>query len=259
MALDDSLPQLTEYTVRVSRRARSVNFRVLPLTGLEVTVPRWFPKRDIPGLISENREWIEEQLAKVRSTTPPEFLEWPPTQLNLRAIDTIVSIDYATMATNQKAAPGVPETGTDVSGGTLHGTLTGGSMVVHGASVERKALLRLISALLKQQARQVFAPLVASYAEQHGLSYSRLTVRGQKTLWGSCSATGGISLNYKLLFLPKPLMHYVILHELTHTRHMNHSAQFWKMLSRLDPDAVAHDRELDTAAVLVPPWLEAVS
>lgn len=247
MAFDEALPQLTEYTVKVSKRARSVNFRVRPLTGLEVTVPRWFPKRDIPALITEHSEWIKDQFDKVNSSTPPEFREWPPRSLNLRAIHSLVKIDYLP-----------PPDNTDTACHSLQGSLSDGHMVIRGSSANREALLRLISTLLKKQAKHTFAPLLSAYAAQHGLSYSRLTVRGQKTLWGSCSATAGISLNYKLLFIPEPLMHYVILHELTHTRHMNHSARFWKLLTRFDPDAIAHDRELDAAAVLVPPWLEAV-
>ncbi len=70
-------------------------------------------------------------------------------------------------------------------------------------------------------------------AEQHQFEYRQITIRTQKTRWGSCSSKGNLSLNAKLIYLPEDLMDYVILHELCHTRHLNHGPQFWEELSRI--------------------------
>jgi len=81
-------------------------------------------------------------------------------------------------------------------------------------------------------------------------------VRGQKTRWGSFSSRGTLSLNYKLLFLPEPLLRHVILHELSHSVHMNHSDEFWNLLHSLDPDTATHDKQLSEAWKYLPAWLE---
>ena len=81
-------------------------------------------------------------------------------------------------------------------------------------------------------------------ASQHGFSYSKVSIRNQKTRWGSCSADNNISLNIKLICLPKDLRDYVILHELAHTKIKNHSPSFWSFLSQYVMDVKKKDRAL---------------
>ena len=78
----------------------------------------------------------------------------------------------------------------------------------------------------------------------YSFNYKSVSIRDQKTRWGSCSNLNNISLNIKLVCLPKELMDYVILHELTHTKVKNHSASFWKLLTKYVPDARKIDRKL---------------
>ncbi|MEN6473305.1 MAG: YgjP-like metallopeptidase domain-containing protein [Syntrophaceae bacterium] len=85
---------------------------------------------------------------------------------------------------------------------------------------------------------------LSELAHQHGLSFSRLTIRHQKTRWGSCTQSGAISLNRALARLPQRLMDYVILHELLHTRIRGHGRQFWEELEKLHPQARDHHRQL---------------
>lgn len=73
----------------------------------------------------------------------------------------------------------------------------------------------------------------------------RVTVRDQSTLWGSCSTTRRISLNWRLILLPARIQDYVILHELAHLKQMNHSNRFWKLLQSYDPHCISHDRKLN--------------
>ena len=72
----------------------------------------------------------------------------------------------------------------------------------------------------------------------YGFSYNKVSVRNQKTCWGSCSNTGNISLNYKILYLPRRLRDYVVVHELCHLEEFNHSEQFWALVARVFPDYV---------------------
>ena len=86
--------------------------------------------------------------------------------------------------------------------------------------------------------------LVEELAEKYGLTYNRVTIRCQKTRWGSCSARNNLNLNAKLTRLPGHLMDYVLIHELVHTRHKNHGREFWNAMNRIVGDAKLRRREL---------------
>ena len=88
-----------------------------------------------------------------------------------------------------------------------------------------------------QKARQVLVSRLEEIAKEHGYDYNRVTIRNQKTRWGSCSAKNNISLNMKLVLLPDELRDFIILHELVHTRVKNHGDQFWAEITAAEPDA----------------------
>lgn len=92
---------------------------------------------------------------------------------------------------------------------------------------------------LKKRARRVFLARAAYYAPVVGVSYTRITVRSQRTKWGSCSAKGGLNFNCLLLLAPAEVLDYVVVHELCHRREMNHSARFWAEVERVLPDYAA--------------------
>jgi hypothetical protein len=79
-------------------------------------------------------------------------------------------------------------------------------------------------------------------------------VRRQKTRWGSCSSRGTISLNAKLLFLPPPLVDHLLLHELCHTRHMDHSPAYWTCVAGFEPDYRRLENEVTRGNRYVPAW-----
>jgi predicted metal-dependent hydrolase len=95
-----------------------------------------------------------------------------------------------------------------------------------------------------EAARRVLPRRLAELAERHGYTYNRVTIRCQKTRWGSCSARNNISLNARLLTLPPELMDFVLLHELVHTRIKNHGPEFWGELERVAGQARAKTARL---------------
>jgi len=93
-------------------------------------------------------------------------------------------------------------------------------------------------------------------SQEVNLPFKNVSIRGQKTRWGSCSSDQSISLNCKLLFLPSPVVRYVLIHELCHTVHMNHSAAFWALVGCFEPNYRQLDRNLRDARCDVPLWME---
>ena len=96
----------------------------------------------------------------------------------------------------------------------------------------------------KSAAKKQLVERLALLANRYGFTYNRVSVRNQKTRWGSCSVKNNISLNINLVRLPEELMDYVILHELVHTRVKNHSRQFWGEMDKLVGDGRKMRRRL---------------
>lgn len=91
---------------------------------------------------------------------------------------------------------------------------------------------------------QVLPARVRDLAAEHGVAVTRVSVRNQKTRWGSCSRRGTISLNWRLIQAPDFVRDYIILHELAHRRQMDHSDRFWREVERLCPDYPVAERWL---------------
>lgn len=109
--------------------------------------------------------------------------------------------------------------------------------------------------LVHARARSELPPWVARCSEQCGLWGERVSVRDQRSRWGSFSSRGTISLNWRLLLLPADMVDYVVLHELAHSRVMNHSPSFWDVLESICPNARERDRSFDRrAAQYVGSW-----
>lgn len=97
---------------------------------------------------------------------------------------------------------------------------------------------------LKEQAREILEKRVLELNVHYGFSYKDITVRNQKTRWGSCSTKGNLNFNYKVAFLPGVMMDYVIVHELCHLKEFNHSEKFWSLVANTIPAYKTIRREM---------------
>ena len=239
---DGALP---EYSVRVSQRARQVRLVMTADRGLEVVVPRRFDKRRIPGLVEDRLDWIERARARVAARRqaleddPPRL----PERIALPALGREWPVEY------RQAPPGRTAAGTAARESR-------GALVVTGDLTDPSACRDALCRWLARTARRMLLARLAVLSLEHKLPYKRASIRQQRTRWGSCSRQGGISLNAKLLFLPAEVVDYVLLHELCHTKELNHSARFWALLQRHDPECLAHRKRLRKGGELVPTWLE---
>lgn len=229
--MTDSPAPLPPLQVRESARARRVSLRVSATAGLEIVVPRGFAHVHIPAIVARHRAWIDAQWARLVAldrTLPPR-LELPATG------------EGWTLLRRDGPQPRLRR--------------QGDALVITGASdAEARVLLRRF---LMAHARLRLGECLDAAATATGLRYTRLSIRAQRGRWGSCSARGAISLNVKLLFLEPALVRHVLVHELCHTVHLNHSPAFWKVVADHDPDWRRLRAELQARPAMAPAWIEA--
>ena len=225
---------LPPYCVRISPRAKRVRLVVAPGSGLTVITPKGFDPSLVPGIVCDRLEWVHHHLERLAANETSA----PPDRVELRAVDQVFAVRYRT---GQARSVRVRRCGP-------------ASLEISGDIGRRDLVDAALRAWLKREARRLLPPFLANKAKRFGLEYASVTVRLQRTRWGSCSAKKGISLNAKLLFLPPELARYVLAHELAHTKHLNHSAKYWRFLESLDPCARALDLALRDARQYVPAW-----
>ncbi|HEY6123837.1 MAG TPA: SprT family zinc-dependent metalloprotease [Steroidobacteraceae bacterium] len=222
--------------IRASSRARRLSIRVYPDARVEVVVPPRARPREVELFIAAHREWIDDKRAiALRNRPAPQ--PFPPAALDLRALPEVFRLHVAG-GTGPLRVTDAGENLLRITGAFTHGKL-------------RTAL----RAWLMRMARQRLAPRVAAIAAATGVSFSQVSVRRQRSRWGSCSARGTISLNCCLLFQRPEVVDYLIVHELMHVKHMNHSARFWQAVERHCADWRALDRELVQGWRHVPRWV----
>ncbi|MGH8186499.1 MAG: M48 metallopeptidase family protein, partial [Steroidobacteraceae bacterium] len=129
------------------------------------------------------------------------------------------------------------------------------SLLVRGPLHADRAILFALRRWLAEVADVELTRELREVARAGGFQFSRLQIRRQRTRWGSCSAAGTISLNVCLLFLRPPVVRYLLVHELCHTKHMNHSPRFWSLVAHHEPNYQALDRELLRGWQAVPGWM----
>ena len=105
---------------------------------------------------------------------------------------------------------------------------------------------------LAAQAAEILPQRVEQYALQIGVSYGRITIRSQRTRWGSCSAQGNLNFNCLLMLIPREVQDYIVIHELCHRKHLNHSTAFWAEVEHHCPDYRNHKKWLiDNGGALI--------
>lgn len=115
-------------------------------------------------------------------------------------------------------------------------------IVVVSRNHTQRTIKSALSKIYAAQAVQIFSERVAYHAQRIGVTVAGITVRNQRSRWGSASATGRLNFNIRLLLAPPEVLEYVVVHELMHLRHMNHSKDFWQAVGAYFPE-YAHYRK----------------
>ena len=210
--------QSIEYLVKRSSRAKHVRLEVGPESGLTVVIPRSYDARRVPETVKAKRDWVLRKLAKHGETRALA------SGGQARDGDTVPYLGK-----NLKLKIGLDRGQADtvrLVRGMLLVTL--GSRAASRADLVLERWYRLQAArLLKEKADRL--------GDRMGVACGRITIRGQKTRWGSCSRKGTLSLNWKLMMAPEPVIDYVVVHELAHLREMNHTGKFWEIVAQHCP------------------------
>lgn len=233
------------YTLRHSAKAKGVLLRVLPHKGLEVVLPikrRILPPDEIRDTLNTHRRWIEKTLRRlaIQPISPLHSEIALPTVLECPAISKQWEILYipkenAKTVTLKMIAPHL--------------------LRLQGNIQDKQLCKRALIKWLVKMAQEYLTPWIIELSQQTGLAINRVSIRGQTLIWGSCTSKKNISLNYKLLFLPNTLTRHVLLHELCHIRHLNHSDRFWNLLRKWDNECEKHKKLLNTPNNFIPHWL----
>lgn len=212
--------QVLEYELRRSKR-RSIGFLIAD-EGLRITAPRWVTLTDIEQAIFEKQHWIISKLREKRDLAQRRM------QATMRWEDG-ARLPYLGGHLTLRIAHQARSTVThDVEQGILQVALP--------PLFEEQQLKDRVQSWLQQEAKRIFNQRLPIFAQRLGVSYHSMSLSSASTRWGSCTSQGKIRLNWRLIHFSPAIIDYVVAHELSHLREMNHSADFWATVESIYPE-----------------------
>ncbi|OGB19572.1 MAG: metal-dependent hydrolase [Burkholderiales bacterium RIFCSPHIGHO2_12_FULL_67_38] len=221
-------------------KRRTIGLSVGP-DGLSVSAPRWTPVGEVEALLHDKAGWVLEKLRRARERAGE--LERSRTVWADGA-----ELDFLGQRLRLMLDPAH---GFAQVGAVLEPAADGpGTLRLGLAGNASEAQIRdAAQAWLMRQAKRVFAERLDHFAPLLGVRYEKLRLSSAGTRWGSASADRTIRLNWRLIHLRMEMVDYVVVHELSHLRHMDHSPQFWDVVASVMPDHLERRRALKRAAV----------
>ncbi|MDA8442716.1 MAG: SprT family zinc-dependent metalloprotease [Peptococcaceae bacterium] len=200
------------YVLKRSKQAKHIRFTVSPVAELIITIPATLPQTRLEAIIMTKRAWIIQHLHG--SVAVCNFANGQ--LLTVNGADYRIELCYSS----------VPNATLKVVPGTMRVTLP---RAVEQHVAQRQIAL-LLEAWYKKHAKLIIPQRVAELSQLLPFAYNRITIRDQKTRWGSCSQLGNLNFNWRLLLAPPEILDYVIIHELAHLGELNHSQHFWRLV-----------------------------
>jgi predicted metal-dependent hydrolase len=207
------------YRIRRSDRARHARILVGG-EGVEVVVPRRFPEHKVEPFVEEKRPWIERTLRRMAESDA----ELPPARLDHGG-----EVPYLgeRLELRVRVEPGRMRPHVARRGGRLHVAVADGRPETLRGALER---------WYRRRARAEVLPRLELATARAGTRFTTLQIRGQRTRWASCSSSGAMSFNWRLLLAPAEVLDYVVEHEVAHLEVQDHSRRFWRLLGSRCPD-----------------------
>ncbi|QQS36513.1 MAG: M48 family metallopeptidase [Ignavibacteriales bacterium] len=200
--------QSVPYKVIRNNRSKNIRLYVNVLGELEVRIPKRVKEDSISEILMQHSKWILKHLSNRQQKKEFYYLG--------RKLNVVQSFDMF---------------------GTInHFKLKDNVLNIISPCENSLTTNDLFEMWLKQEAMEYIPARTAKLAEQYGFVHIRITIRSQKSRWGSCSANGSLSFNSRLMKFDKDVIDYVIVHELCHLKEMNHSKKFWKLVGEIIPE-----------------------
>lgn len=219
-----------EILIRKNPKARRLSISVRPFEGIRVTIPLLVSFKRAEKFIEEKEQWLRQTIRNIRDIENNHTLfnydtSFKTVEHSLEFLRTN-EIDPKVLLKDKKIMVFCP----------------------NGRDIKEKKIQEMIrwgiEAAWRKEAKKYLPARIGELARLHGFDIKRVVIKNNRSRWGSCSHQNNINLSLHLMRLPKHLTDYVLLHELVHTVHKNHSKQFWKHLDKLTGNARVLDKEL---------------
>ncbi|MBL7988271.1 MAG: M48 family metallopeptidase [Chlorobi bacterium] len=207
------------YTVRRSPRARNMRITISAQSGVVITLPARLNRYVNPeDFLREKQDWVLRNLQEVKPARPAAQIR-DGSKIYYRGQPLRLRVNR------------------DV-GKRPHFTVEDGQLHLNLPPNHDCTIRETLRELLQSEAATALYRDVRQEATRMGLvnKYGNVTIRDQKTKWGSCSKQGNISLNWRLILFPEEVRRYIVIHELCHLQHFDHSPKFWSLVEHFDPD-----------------------
>lgn len=232
-AKDTSMPNITiadnqlTYQLRYSMRRRTVQIRIVPPEAIEVLAPTGFPQKEVEALLYKRTAWIVTQLTRL------ERLAANPVNASLAEGAQLLYLGRPRQLT---VAPSAAKRAKVV---LEDDRLTVCLPIVAGQG-STPLLRRALHQWYVRSAAKLLADRTAYWAREIGVRPGRISIRDQKTRWGSASTRGNVNYNWRIVMAPPETVDYLVVHELCHIKVPNHSATFWLLVGQSVPDYKKH-------------------
>jgi len=220
------------YITNVNKRSKRIKLQFCSYRGLIISSPKKLSAKRLDTICIEHQDWIKTQQLKY----PIKISTALPEHLNLTALEKAYEM---TFINTEKSS--IQE--------------TENHLVVSAKNQQQQ--IKVLKKWMRKKAQKLFDLKLKEWSKNTQLHYSKLSVRSQKSRWGSCSSTGTISLNDQLLFMPLSVLDYIIVHELCHTLHPNHSSRYWSLVNTHYPNFKHEELLLAQYAKKIPRWFRA--
>jgi predicted metal-dependent hydrolase len=209
--------QSIAYNLRYSRKAKYIRLQISRGSNLELVLPRGYELADAEKFIKQKSDWITKHLRPAKEEDEKFLLLGK--EIKIIQVYELFTRKHKLIFENNELRIVSPQ----------------------GSKIDLKKLYEI---WLRNFAKRYLPERAYQFAGKYGFIINKVTVRNQKTRWGSCSARGNLSFNYNLVQYKKEIIDYVIVHELCHRKEMNHSKKFWLLVEKICPDYKILRKEL---------------
>jgi predicted metal-dependent hydrolase len=220
-----------DYRIERSARRRSICITVHPRDGVVVKAPPWVPEAEIAAFVRLKTQWVLKHQAFFAAQGQSAAQPAPAPRLE---DGTELSYLGQRLTLRLKLTPAPP--GARPACRALRG---GDELWLRGhvpPDLHQSALRASLERWYRREAKLYLPGRIRHFCAQLGLAEPGLLVRSQRTRWGSCSSSGVLRINWRIMFAPIDVVDYLVAHEVCHLREMNHSSRFWALVGRLVPD-----------------------